>query len=86
MSIREENPVRGPLARVELGKPGPAMGVTRYTLMLRAMGKQGARFVLVSECRKWLQANPDPRAWPMGAPSNTRKRLSAASGRKPAKL
>ena len=57
--MTKENLVTGAIARRELGKPGPPIGATRYSAILNRMGKSGARFVLVSEIRAWMIANPN---------------------------
>ena len=54
----EENPVMGPIARVELGKPGPPIGKVLFSAIKRAMGLKG-KYVLVSEIRKWRREHPN---------------------------
>lgn len=53
-----ENPVMGPIARVELGKPGPSIGKTRYSAIKRAMGLTG-RYVFISQIQRWLKDHPN---------------------------
>lgn len=58
MTLSEENLVMGPIARVELGKPGKRISNSRYSAIKRAMGLTG-RYVLVSKMRRWLQQHPN---------------------------
>jgi hypothetical protein len=57
MNQNDENMVMGPIARAELGKPGPPIGSSRYSAIKKAMGLTG-RYVLVSEMRRWLREHP----------------------------
>lgn len=59
-----ENPVKGPIARAELGKPGPPIGESRYNALKRAatnIGIKGVsgRYVFVSKLREYLAEHPD---------------------------
>lgn len=92
MTLREENLVMGPIARVELGKPGPAISNSRYSAIKHAMGLTG-RYVLVSKIRAWLRENPNfsemqiyPRLKSRKARRNTPANPRGATSRKRAQL
>ena len=53
-----ENPVTADVARVELGRPGPALSRSYFNALKKRMGLQG-RYVLVSEMRQWRREHPE---------------------------
>lgn len=59
-----ENPVNGIVARVQLGKPGPPIGETRYSALKRAATAAGiegvsGRYVMVSHLQRFQRDHPN---------------------------
>lgn len=90
--MASENAVTGPVARAELGKPGPPISASRYSAIKREMGISGQRYVYVSLIRKFIRKllaeNPnwsELDVYPRRSRPNKRTNLRAANGRKPVK-
>lgn len=56
--MAENHIVKGTIARKELGKPGPAIGRTRFAALKRKLGFKG-HYVNVFQMRQYLAENPN---------------------------